>query len=102
MILSLKSKLSSIKIKDRQRDEASKWYEQKATVNVSRPCTARLILDVIEVVYFLSQFIEEKKSFNLARDESSKMQAEFSFEQAGIEFDSKVWNQIYQYAPVNS
>lgn len=102
LILSLKNKLNSMKIKDRQRDEASKWYEQKAAFNVSRPCTARLILDVIEVVYFLSQFIEEKKNFNLVRDESLKVQAEFSFERAGIEFDSKVWGQIYQYAPVKS
>lgn len=102
LILSLKNKLRSIKNKDRQRDEASKWYEQKTAFNVSRPCTARLILDVIEVVYFLSKFVEEKKIFNLTRDESSKTQAEFSFERAGIQFDSKVWDQIYQYAPENS
>lgn len=102
LMLNIKLKLSGIKVKDGQRDEASKWYEQKMAFNVSRACTARLIIDVVEVIFFVNRFIEEKKKFNLKRDETPAMQAQYAFEKAGLNFDPKIWKQVIQHGPNNS
>ncbi len=102
LMLNIKRKLSGIKVKDDQRDEASNWYQQKMAFNVSRPCTARLIIDAVEVIFFVSKFIEEKKKFTLNRDETAAMQAQYAFEKAGLHFDPKIWEQVIQHGPNNS
>ena len=102
LMLNIKRKLSGIKVKDDQRDEASKWYEQKMAFNVSRPCTARLIIDAVEVIFFVNKFIEEKKKFTLKRDETPAMQAQYAFEKAELHFDPKIWEQVIQHGSNNS
>ncbi|MBU2926447.1 hypothetical protein Q4530_07360 [Colwellia sp. 1_MG-2023] len=101
LILNLKTKISGIPKKDHQRDEATTWYEQKGSANVPTPCTARLIIDAVEVISYLNS-IDSGKKFSLENDVQWEDHAMLAFSKAGIEYKQEVWERVMVHGPENS
>lgn len=99
LILNLKTKISGIQKKDHQRDEATTWYEQKEAANVPTPCTARLIIDAVEVISYLSRYIDSGKKFSLENDAQWEDHAILAFSEAGIEYKQEVWERVMVHGP---
>ncbi|GHF03074.1 hypothetical protein GCM10011501_35340 [Thalassotalea profundi] len=102
LILNLKSKINGIPKKDHQRDEATTWYDQKEAFNVPTPCTARLIIDTVEIISYLSRYIDSGKKFSLEDDSQWEDHASLAFSEAGIEYKQELWGRVIVHGPENS
>ena len=102
LILNLKIKINGIPQKDHQRDEATTWYDQKEAFNVPTPCTARLIIDAVEVISYLSRYIDSGKKFSLESDVQWEDHAKRGFSEAGVGYKQELWERIKVHGPENS
>lgn len=93
-LLFLKAKIRDIPKKDQQRDRASKWNESKGAHLVATPCTARLIIDAVEIISYLSRYIKSKNKFYLKNDILLEDHARRAFSEAGIEYSPELWGKI--------
>ena len=94
LLLNLKSKVSGIPKKDRQRNEATKWYEQKDGFYVPTPATAHLTIEAVEIVSFLTRYIESGKKFSLENNTSWEGHAQLAFSEAHVEYTPELWRRI--------
>lgn len=99
LILNLKTKINGIPKKDRQRDEASSWHDQKQAFIVPTPCTARLIIDAVEIISYLSRYIDSGKKFSLENDAQWEDHAILAFSEAGIEYKKEMWDRVMDHGP---
>jgi hypothetical protein len=102
LILNLKTKFNGIPRKDHQRNEATTWCDQQKAFNVSTPCTARLIIDAVEIISYLSRYIDSGKKFSLENDAQWEGHANLAFSESGIEYKQELWERVIVHGPGNS
>jgi len=99
LILNLKSKFLIIKSTDRQRDDNSQFNESNGCFYINTACSARMIIDVIEVIWYLNKLIESKNYFRIDESDSWENKAKEVFLLSGIDFNSNTWKTISIHIP---
>lgn len=98
LILNLKSKFRNMEVKDLQRDENLKLNEN-GQYYINPALTARLIIDGIEVIWYLNKFIKSKKNFRIDESDSWENKAKYAFTISEVEFNSTTWENICIHLP---
>lgn len=98
LILNLKSKFRNMEVKDHQRDENLN-HNENGNFYINPAFTARLIIDGIEVIWYLNKFIKSKNNFRIDESDSWENKAKKVFLLSGIDFNSNTWKNISLHIP---
>lgn len=106
LIIRLKANFVGIEAKDKNRDlYIKRWLENGDLMdnnderNVSCGITfhtAELLVEVVEVIFYLNKLIEEQSRFNLSDYHTNLDYSKVACKRSKLDFDSSFWDLIYR------
>lgn len=98
-LINIKSKLKALPKKDQQRDDATTWNESNQVFRVPTPATALLIVEVVEIISYMSRYLKDGEDFTLQTEMSWDEHAQLAFSDAEIEYSPELWEGIMRNWP---
>ena len=98
-LINIKSKLTELPRKDQQRDDATARNESDQVFRVPPLATALLIVEVVEIISYLSRYLKDGRDFTLQTKISWDEHAQLAFSDAEIEYSQEQWNRIMKHWP---
>jgi|GEM_PF-2882765 len=94
LVVRLSTKLNSIIRVAEARSESSKLDDSKKLLIVPSNLTRELIFNVVETIFYIQKFIQEKRSFVISEKAGFSEISEIVCETLKIEYAPKFWSQL--------
>jgi hypothetical protein len=94
LILSLKTKYKSIQVSSQNRSDKSNFNDVSGVFNVKKQHTAHLVLEVVEIMFYLSQITKDRDAFTIESCEEWQNKPIQFLNMLGVKIENSEWEEI--------